>query len=460
MPVFPLEELCKQSPRPHIHFIGIGGVHMSAMAELLYTRGFSVTGNDKNESENVSHLRQVGIPVNIGHCPEYVRNADIIVRNAAIHDNSPDVMEARHLGIPIYERPEVLGALMKDSGVRVCVSGTHGKTTTTAMCAGIAVEAGTNPTIFCGGKLPETNSAFRFGGKDVFIAEACEYCDSFLSFYPTHGVILNVEEDHLDYFKDIHQIRDSFRRFADLVPSDGGVTVAFGDDPAIREFLANVPKKILYFGFQAENDYIAANMTEEQGYYSFDVVHAGSVLGRIHLTVPGRHAVIDALAAFTVSISYGISPEIAVHALERFHGAKRRFEKVGTFKGIQVVDDFAHHPGELKTTLDAAKHMGYDRVICLFQPHTYTRTEALYKDFARELAAADVAILAPIYPAREENVHNISSALIGDEMGSCIVADSMEEAEAWIRREARSGDIILTVGAGDIFKVARSLIKE
>ena len=459
MPIFPLEELRAMSPQPRIHFIGIGGVHMSAMAELLSTRGFPVTGNDKNESDNVAHLRQVGVHVDIGHLPEYVRGADIVVRNAAIHDDSPDVMEARALGLPIYERPEVLGALMKDSRVRVCVSGTHGKTTTTAMCAGIAVEANTDPTIFCGGKLPEINSAFRFGGKDVFIAEACEYCDSFLSFYPTHGVILNVEEDHLDYFKDIHQIRDSFRRFADLVPVDGGVTAAFGDDESIREFLIGVEKKIVYFGFHAENDYIAANVTEKLGYYSFDVVHDREILCHINLAVPGKHAVIDALAAFTISVAYGVEPEVAARALEKFHGAKRRFEKVGTFKGIQVVDDFAHHPGELKTTLDAARRMGYDRVICLFQPHTYTRTEALYKDFAKELSAADVAILAPIYPAREENIHNISSALIGNEMESCLLPASMEEAEDWIRREAREGDLILTVGAGDIFKVAYSLIK-
>ncbi|MBR4866625.1 MAG: UDP-N-acetylmuramate--L-alanine ligase, partial [Clostridia bacterium] len=249
-------------------------------------------------------------------------------------------------------------------------------------------------------------------------------------------------------------------RFADLVPADGGVTAAFGDDGSIREFLQGVEKKIVYFGFHAENDYIAANLTEELGYYSFDVVHHGEILCRVRLAVPGKHAVIDAMAAFTVSVAYGVDPEVAARALENFHGAKRRFEKVGTFKGIQVVDDFAHHPGELKTTLDAARRMGYERVICLFQPHTYTRTEALYKDFARELSAADVTILAPIYPAREENIHNISSALIGNEMESCLLPASMEEAEEWIRREAREGDLILTVGAGDIFKVAYSLIKD
>ena len=362
------------------------------------------------------------------------------------------------MGLPIYERPEVLGALMKDAGKRICVAGTHGKSTTTAMCSEIAYEAGLDPTVFCGARIPETGVAYRFGKNDLFIAESCEYFDSFLSFYPTHAVILNIEPDHLDYFSDIHAIRASFKRFASLVPEDG-VVVANGDDPEIRKLLSDLDRPILWTGFEDGNDYQAVNVVSEKGNFSFDILVNGEKEAHIDLAVPGKHVVQDALAAYAVSLASGIESESIVASLERFMGAKRRFERIGSFNGADVVDDFAHHPTELAATLNAAKALGYDRVICVYQPHTYTRTIALYKEFAKALAIADLPILAPIYPAREENVHHISSALIGDEMKDCAVYDSVEEIEAFVRSTAKKGDLIVTAGAGDIYKLGYRLVK-
>ena len=459
MAIFPIEELASQPHRPRIHFIGIGGVHMSAMAELLFLRGFPVTGNDREESDNVRHLMSIGVKCFIGHKPEYVEGADIIVRNAAIRDTSPDMVRARELGLPVYERPEVLGAIMKNAGKRVCIAGTHGKSTTTAMCSEIAYEAGLDPTVFCGARIPETGVAYRFGRNDLFIAESCEYFDSFLSFYPTHAVILNIEPDHLDYFSDIHAIRASFKRFASLVPADGTV-VANGDDPAIRELLADINRPIIWTGYNDGNDYQAVNVVSVQGNFAFDVLHNGQPETHIALSVPGRHVVQDALAAYAVSRACGVAVTAVTASLERFAGAKRRFERIGSFHGADVVDDFAHHPTELAANLNAAKALGYERVICVFQPHTYTRTIALYKEFAKALAIADLPILAPIYPAREENVHNISSALIGNEMASCAVYESVEDIEAYLRIIAKKGDLILTAGAGDIYKLGYRLVKD
>ena len=458
MAIFPIEALASMSPRPRIHFIGIGGVHMSAMAELLFLRGFPVTGNDREESDNVRHLNSVGVKCMVGHKPEYVEGADIIIRNAAIHDTSPDIIRARELGLPIYERPEVLGALMKDAGKRICIAGTHGKSTTTAMCSEIAYEAGIDPTVFCGARIPETGVAYRFGKNDLFIAESCEYCDSFLSFYPTHAVILNIEPDHLDYFSDIHAIRASFKRFASLVPEDGAV-VANGDDPEIRKLLSDLGRPVIWTGYEDGNDYQAVNIVSEKGNFSFDILVRGEKEAHVDLAVPGKHVVQDALAAYAVSRAAGIASESIVLSLERFMGAKRRFERIGSFNGADVVDDFAHHPTELAATLNAAKALGYERVICVYQPHTYTRTLALYKEFAQALAIADLPILAPIYPAREENVHHISSTLIGDEMQSCTVYDSVEAIEDYVRAIAKKGDLIVTAGAGDIYKLGYRLVK-
>ena len=458
MQVFPLETLEKLEKRPRLHFIGIGGVHMSAIAELLSRRGFPVTGNDRDESDNVRHLRSVGIDVMIGHKPEYVENTDIVVRNAAIHDSSPDIARARELGLPVYERQEVLGALMRGAKKRICIAGTHGKSTTTAMCARIASDAETDPTVFCGAKIPETGVAYRFGGDDLFIAESCEYCDAFLSFYPTYAVILNVEPDHLDYFSGIDQIRASFRRFASLVPEDG-VVVAHGDDTELRAFLKGIGRKIITVGWKTRNEYYPDACVQTNGCYAFDVIHHGRKEAHIALSVPGRHNITNALAAYAVSRACGMDGEGIALSLSRFAGTKRRFERIGSFEGVDVIDDFAHHPTEISATIAAAKGLPYNRVICIYQPHTYTRTEALYRDFAEALKAADAVLLAPIYAAREINEHNISSALIGDLVEGAEVLSSFEEIEKRVREIASPGDLVMTVGAGDVYKIGYRLIQ-
>lgn len=456
MPSFPIEEYLAAYPRPVIHFIGIGGVSMSAIAELLYIKGFRVSGNDRDESDNTSHLRDIGIDIKIGHDPEYVHGSDIIIRNAAIKDSSPDMAEAYRLGIPVFERPDVLGALMRSSESCFCISGTHGKSTTTAMCSKIAVDAGIDPTIFCGAKLPDTGIAYRFGSEKLFIAEACEYCDSFLSFFPTHAVILNIEPDHLDYFSGIDQIRTSFRKFASMVPS-GGLVAANGDDPEIRKLLSGINRNIRWFGFDSSNDYYPADLTENGGYYSFTVMHGSSPVCGISLSVPGMHNAADALAAAALCDSYGISREVIGSSLSAFGGAKRRFQNIGSYNGAPVIDDFAHHPTELAAVLRTAKTLGFDRVVCIFQPHTYSRTIALKDDFISALSIADVPLLAPIYSAREINEHNISSHLIGDEISGCHVFDSFDEILPYVKNVICKGDIVLTVGAGDIFKIGREL---
>ena len=459
MAIFPLDRLQAERPLPRLHFIGIGGVHMSAYAELLFRRGFPVSGNDRDESDNVRHLRSVGIDVVIGHKPEYVEKADVVIRNAAIRDGSPDVLRARELGIPVYERQEVLGALMKGAEKRVCIAGTHGKSTTTAMCARAASDAGADPTVFCGAAIPETGAAYRFGGNGLFIAEACEYCDAFLSFYPTHAVILNVEPDHLDYFSGIDQIRDSFRRFASLVPDDGCV-VANGDDAAIRDLLKKTGKPAITVGFGENNDYYPGDCRLTGSAYDFDVMHGGEAEAHISLSVSGKHNVTNALAAYAVLADCGLEREGIAASLSAFAGTKRRFEKIGSFDGVDVIDDFAHHPTELSATLEAAGELSYNRVICVYQPHTYTRTEALYREFAAVLKKADNVILAPVYAAREVNEHGISSDLIGDLVEGAQSLSSFDEIEEEVRRIARPGDLVVTVGAGDIYKLAYRLAEK
>ena len=444
-------------PGRRAHLVGIGGVSMSPLAEVLKGMGLEITGSDMNESASVEHLRSLGIHVTIGHLAESVRGADLVIRTAAVHNDNPEIAEAHALGIPVFERAQAWGAIMRSYKNALCISGTHGKTTTTSMCTHIIMAAGMDPTVMIGGTLPLLGAGHRVGHGDTIILESCEYCNSFLSFHPTVAVILNIEADHLDFFKDLEDVEHSFRSFADLVP-ENGLIVANRDDENTMHTLEGETRPVLTFGLE-EGDVHTANLTWEKGLPSFDIICHGALFTRVSLKVPGMHNVKDALAAAAAAIALKVPPRAVAEGLGAFRGAGRRFEHKGTCNGAEVYDDYAHHPGELKALLDTAEHLGYERVICAFQPHTYSRTKALFDDFVEVLKTPDVTLLAEIFAAREVNECGISSKDLADRIPGSRYFATLEELTAHLKEIARPGDLILTVGAGNIYTVGEALTK-
>ncbi|MBR1780663.1 MAG: UDP-N-acetylmuramate--L-alanine ligase [Oscillospiraceae bacterium] len=440
------------------HLVGIGGVSMAPLGEVLHGMGIRVSGSDMKESATVAHLRSLGIPVVIGHFAESVQGVDLVIRTAAVHDDNPEIAGARANGIPVYERAQAWGALMSDYQHALCISGTHGKTTTTSMTTHIVMAAELDPTVMIGGTLPLLHAGHRVGKGDTIILESCEYCNSFLSFRPTTAVILDIEADHLDFFKDLADVERSFRAFAELVPADGAV-VANADDENTMTTLAGLDRSIITFGFGDYADVYCENLTYTNGVGSFDLMRRGERLTHIRLSVPGRHNVSNALAAAAAALTIGVEPEAIAAGLNAFRGATRRFEHKGEYNGAQVYDDYAHHPGELHVLLETAKTLGYQRVICAFQPHTYTRTAALFDDFVQELSQCDLTLLAEIYAAREKNTIGISSRDIAEKIPGSEYYATLDEVTARLREIARPGDLILTVGAGDIYTVGEALVK-
>ena len=445
------------APGRRAHLVGIGGVSMSPLAEVLHKAGMVITGSDMHESATVEHLRSLGIPVAIGHRAENIQGAELIIRTAAAHDDNPEIAAARAQGIPVFERAQAWGSIMRGYKNALCIAGTHGKTTTTSMCTHIAMAAGADPTVMIGGTLPLLGSGYRVGHGDTIILESCEYCNSFLSFYPTVAVILNIEADHLDFFKDLEDVEHSFRAFADRVP-ENGLVVANADDANTMHTLAGESRPMLTFGLE-QGDVHAANLTWHNGLASFDVLLRGELFTHVELNVPGIHNVKNALAAAAASIALAIPPEAVRTGLAGFRGAGRRFEHKGSYHGAQVYDDYAHHPGELQALMDAVKKLGYERVICAFQPHTYSRTKALFDDFVQVLKEPDITLLAEIFPARETNDIGISSKDLADRIPGSEYYATLPEVTARLRELARPGDLILTVGAGDIYTAGEALIK-
>jgi UDP-N-acetylmuramate--alanine ligase len=443
-------------PGRRAHLVGIGGVSMAPLAEVLQGGGVTVTGSDAREGDSVRRLRALGIPVTIGHLPQSVEGADCVIRTAAVHDDNPEIAAARAAGIPVFERAQAWGALMRGYENALCVAGTHGKTTTTSMCTHIIMAAQMDPTVMIGGTLPLLGAGHRVGRGDTIILESCEYCNSFLSFFPTVAVILNIEADHLDFFKDLKDIQNSFRRFAGLVP-ENGVVIANGDDANTMEALADLTDRtVMTFGLEG-GDVHAADLVWERGLPTFDVMWNGLRFAHVKLNIPGLHNVKNALAATAAAIALGV-PAAAVEAgLADFHGTGRRFEFKGTFHGADVYDDYAHHPSELSALLSAVRQLDYRRVICAFQPHTYSRTKALFDDFVSVLRQPDVAILAEIYAAREKNTIGISAKDVADQVPGGEYYPTLAQVEARLRQLAQPGDLILTVGAGDIYTVGETL---
>ena len=381
-----------------------------------------------------------------------------MVRTAAVHDSNPEIAGAVARGIPVYERAQAWGAIMQHYPNALCVSGTHGKTTTTSMCTHIFMAAQADPTVMIGGTLPLLHSGYRVGQGDTIILESCEYCNSFLSFYPTVAVILNVEADHLDFFKDLQDIERSFHRFAQLVPTAGHIIVN-ADNAGAMESVAGLEHPVFTFGLDHPADCTAANLADAEGAPDFDILVHGEFYAHVTLHVYGRHNILNALAAAAAAYALGIPGKAVTEGLAGFTGAGRRFEYKGLFNGARIYDDYAHHPDELHALLTTARTLGYQRVIVAFQPHTYTRTAKLFDRFVEELRQADVAVLAEIYAAREQNTLGISSADLCRNIPGSIYCSTLDKVAARLREIARPGDLILTVGAGDIYRAGEKLLE-
>ena len=445
------------SPGRKGYLIGIGGVSMSSLAEVLLGMGINVCGSDSNRSGNVRSLEAKGIHIEIGHRAENIpADIDFVVRTAAVRDENPEIRRARELNIPVFERTEAWGAISKDSRNAVCISGTHGKTTTTSMCTHILMAADRDPTVMIGGTLPLLNAGHRVGHGNVIVMEACEYYNSFLSFHPTVAVILNIEADHLDFFKDLYDVEKSFRAFASRVPDDGFV-VANYDDLNTMQTLMDLKRKIITFGLDPRADVHAENIEYHGANSHFVICYKGKRFTDVTLNVPGEHNVKNALAATAAAICLGIRPNAVKYGLAGFNGAGRRFEFKGKFNGADVYDDYAHHPGELKCLLDTVETLNYKRTVLVFQPHTYSRTAALFQDFVNQLKRPDVVLLAEIFAAREQNTIGISSASLAEQIEGAAFYPTFDELEKALREIAEPGDIILTVGAGDVYKVGEHL---
>ena len=448
------------SPGRKGHLIGIGGVSMSSLGEVLHGMGIVITGSDLNDANpNVSSLRSKGIEVMIGHNADNITaDMDFIVRTAAVHDDNPEIVRARELGLPVFERTEAWGAISRDYTNALCFSGTHGKTTTTSMCTHILMAAEKDPTVMIGGTLPLIKAGHRVGRGNTIIMEACEYYNSFLSLHPTAAVILNVEADHLDFFKDLDDVKKSFREFALRVPEDGYV-VANYDDPNTMDTIKGIDRKLITFGLNENADVYAANIRYKGANTHFDIMYNGRFFTDVNLHVPGLHNVKNALAATAACICVGVRPTSVKYGLAGFTGAGRRFEFKGKFNGADVYDDYAHHPGELKVLLDTVEKLNYKRIILCFQPHTYTRTAALFDDFVEQLRRPEVLLLAEIFAAREQNTIGISSAAIARQVDGSLFLPTFEALENVLRRIAQPGDIILTVGAGNVYKIGEDIVE-
>ena len=445
-------------PGKRAHLVGVGGVSMASLAEVLHGAGVKVTGSDQKESATVAHLRRLGIEVVIGHLPETIQGADCVVRTAAVHDGNPEIAAARAAGLPVFERAQAWGAIMRDYKNALCISGTHGKTTTTSMCTHIFLAAQADPTVMIGGTLPLLEACHRVGHGDTIILESCEYCDSFLSFYPTVAVILNVEADHLDYFEDLAAVEKSFRAFADRVP-ENGMIVANCEDGNTMFTLKGETRPVMTFGVE-KGDVHAQNLTMEHGFGSFDVVYKGEKYAHLDLSVPGLHNVKNAIAAAAAAIALNLPGKAVEDGMRDFRLPGRRFEYKGMYNGAELCDDYAHHPGELASLFDTAAALGHRRVICAFQPHTYSRTHELFGDFVEVLKRPDVTILAEIFAAREDNDTGISSADLAAKIPGSIYCPTLSDVTGKLRELARPGDLLLTVGAGDIYLAGEDLVKD
>ena len=438
-------------PGRHVHLVGIGGVSMRPLGLVLKGMGMHVTGSDMSASAGTRELESQGISVAIGHRADNIEGAECIIRTAAAHNDNPEIAAARAAGIPVFERAQAWGEIMKSYKNAICISGTHGKTTTTSMMTHILMEADMDPTVMIGGYLPLLHAGHRVGRGDTILLESCEYCDSFLNFFPTLAVVLNVEADHLDYFKDLEDVQKSFHKFAEMATF--GV-IANGDDVHTRQAMEGI--NYVSFGLDESNRIHAANMCKD--WRHFDVICDGEKYCHLDMGVLGRHNALNALAAAAAAWMMSIPGEAVAKGLESFHGAGRRMEFKGNFNGAEVYDDYAHHPDEVAATISSVRDLGDQRLVLAFQPHTYSRTSALFDDFVRELSKADVLVLAEIYAARERNTIGISSKDLADRIPGAVYCETLPDVTEYLRGIVREGDMVITMGAGDIYRAGEALL--
>ncbi len=450
----------------HVHFIAIGGISMSGLAEILLNAGFTISGSDSKKSELTDRLEEQGVKVFLGQrASNIIDGTDLVVYSAAIKEDNPEYAEAVRRGIPMLTRAQLLGEIMTNYKLPVAVSGTHGKTTTTSMISQILMENNCDPTITVGGMLESIGGNIRVGRSDYFVTEACEYTNSFLSFFPKIGIILNIEEDHMDFFKDLDDIRHSFTSFARLIPGDGTLIIN-GDIEDAEEIYGDVKGQVVTFGLSKECDYSATDISfNGLAHPSYNLLCKGKDTGiRINLSVPGEHNVVNSLAAIAFSRTVGLSYDEAAAGLKAFTGADRRFQYKGKLGGITIMDDYAHHPSEIRATLTAAKKCENKRMVVVFQPHTYSRTKAFLEDFAKALSLADMVVLADIYAAREKNTYGISSEDLLRILQSIGVESyyfpSFDEIENFLLQNCTEGDLLITMGAGDVVNIGDHLLGE
>lgn len=447
-----------------IYFVGIGGISMSGLAELLFREGFTVSGSDRQESDLTRALEAKGITVYYGESASHITaDIDCAVLTSAVKDTNLEFQAIREMGIPWLSRAQLLGQLMKNYDTSVAISGTHGKTTTTSMVSEILLHAGTDPTLSIGGILKTIGGNIRIGGGPYFVTEACEYTNSFLSLYPTVGVILNIEEDHLDFFKDLADIRSSFRRFAELIPADGCLIIN-ADISDYREISDGLSCRVVTFSLgETPADYYPDRISyDDLGHPSFMLHSPKADPQPFSLKIPGLHNVSNALAAIALADCLSVDRTLSSEALAAFSGTARRFEHKGSVGGITIIDDYAHHPTEITATLSAAQKYPHKTLWCVFQPHTYSRTKALLKDFARALSLADKVVLADIYAARETDSLGISSETLQNEIRAlgheCYYFPSFDEIENFLLENCINGDLLITMGAGDVLKIGENLL--
>ncbi|MCQ2507995.1 MAG: UDP-N-acetylmuramate--L-alanine ligase [Dorea sp.] len=448
----------------HTHFIGIGGISMSGLAEILLNEGFTVSGSDSKESALTQHLEKKGATIFIGQkASNIIEGIDVVVYTAAIRPTNEEFQAAVATGIPMLTRADLLGQLMKNYDMPVAIAGTHGKTTTTSMLTHILLAGEMDPTISVGGILKAINGNIKVGNSPYFVTEACEYTNSFLSFFPKISVILNIDADHLDFFKDLEDIRRSFRLFADLLPEDGYLIIN-GETDRLAEFTEGLKCNVVTFGDNTDCDYSIANIAhDENGATSFDLYKGKDYVDRIQLSVTGDHNAMNAAAAIAVADILEVSVDVMKKGLLEFHGTDRRFQLKGTFNGVTVIDDYAHHPTEIKATLTSAKNYPHREVWCIFQPHTYTRTKSLFSEFVEALTHTDHVIMAPIYAARETDTLGVSSEQIAEELKKLGVdaycPGDFKAIEDFCKEVCQKGDLLITMGAGDVVNIGETLIE-
>lgn len=452
-----INKLLENQNSKKIHFIGIGGSGMFPLAEILFAKGYTLSGSDNNPSDTLERVKAMGITVKMGHHPENIQGCGLVVYTAAVFENNPELVAARQAGIPTIGRAELLGIVVNSFEGAIGVCGTHGKTTSTSMLTEILMDGGLDPSAVIGGKLSSIGGSGRVGKSRYMVSEADEFRDTFLNICPETAVILNVQEDHLEYFKDLDTIIASFARFAGQTRK---TVVVNADDPGARRAVEGCKTPVIFVGTTGDCDFQAVGITQEGPFARYDLLKHGVKLGRVELSVPGIHQVHNSLCVLAAADSLDLPMDKAIAAAGRFGGVGRRFEFLGSVHGVTLADDYAHNPKELEVTICTAKQMGFKRIIAVFQPVTYSRTALMLHEFAAVLSAADKAVLTEIMGAREINTYHISSEDLAAKIPDSECFADFEQTADYVASFAQKGDLVLTLGCGDIYKCARMILEK